>query len=448
MVRVNKKIKQCLWIIGLVWILFLLGCLPVNRSPYQQTKYYLQTKAAIAQLPNPVYQPDTIKVGWAKENITPTTQAPLAGYGQRKGKNFTGIHDSIYVRAFVFKNKSRKVAFVSLDLLITPMSITAALEKALPQIGFTRNQTYLTATHAHSSLGGWAKKPAGYLMAGKYSPKIVKNITTAILRAIKRAEAEATPAQIGFTAVPADAFVSNRLIGAAGVRDTLLRLVKIQKETGEVGLLFTYAAHATCLPASELTLSGDYPAALVRHLEKSGVVNFAAFSAGGVASHSPAAAGTGYEKINNMVAGLSQIIQQHINHMPLAYQFKLQALSVPLYLRKPHWRLAQNWRLHPALFSLVFGKYPANLTALRLGNILFLGTPCDFSGELALEIQKQMPPGPDKLIVTSFNGGYIGYITPDKYYDLKKYETRDMNLFGPYNGAYLSEMMQLLLQKL
>ncbi len=59
-----------------------------------------------------------------------------------------------------------------------------------------------------------------------------------------------------------------------------------------------------------------------------------------------------------------------------------------------------------------------------------------------------MLPKPDNLVVTSFNGGYIGYITPDKYYDLKRYETRDMNLFGPYNGAYLSEMMQLLLQKL
>jgi len=433
---------------GLAWILFLSGCLPVNRSPYQNKKYYRQTKTAISQIPATVYQPDTIQVGWAKENITPTTTAPLAGYGKRKGKRLTGIHDSIYVRAFVFKNKSQKAAFVSLDLLIAPMSVTAALEKALSQIGFTQAQTYLTATHTHSSLGGWAKKPAGYLMAGKYSSPIVNDITAAILKAIKRAESEARPAQLGFAAVPADSLVSNRLVGAAGARDTLLRLLKIKKVTGEVGLLFTYAAHATCLPSSELALSGDYPAALVQTLEKKEIVNFAAFSAGGVASHSPAAPGTGYEKVNRMASGLSRIIQQNIKQIPLAYEFKLQAHSVPLYLRKPHWRIAQNWRLHPVLFNLVFGKYPATLSALRVGNILFVGTPCDFSGELALELQTQMPMGPDKLVVTSFNGGYIGYITPDKYYNLKKYETRDMNLFGPYNGAYLSEMMQLLLQKL
>ena len=446
--RANKNKKQSLWLGAVMWLLLLSGCLPVNRSPYQNKKYYRQTKAAIDRLPAPVYSPDTVRVGWAKVNITPTAKAPLAGYGKRKGKNLTSIHDSIYVRAFVFIYKTRKVAFVSLDLLIVPMSVTAALEKALPQIGFVRNQTYLTATHSHSSLGGWAKKPAGFLMAGRYSSQIVVDLTAAILKAIQKAELASRPAQIGFSAVEAGTLISNRLVGSAGIRDTKLRLLKIKQVTGEVGLLVTYAAHATCLPAAELTLSGDYPAALVQNLEKEKIASFAAFSAGGVASHAPAAAGASYEKVNNMATGLSQIIRQNINQIPIAYAFKLQALSVPLYLRKPHWRITENWRLHPALFYLVFGKYPASLSALRLGNILFVGTPCDFSGELALELQRQIPAGADKLVVTSFNGGYIGYITPDKYYNLKKYETRDMNLFGPYNGAYLSEMMQLLIQKL
>ena len=77
-----------------------------------------------------------------------------------------------------------------------------------------------------------------------------------------------------------------------------------------------------------------------------------------------------------------------------------------------------------------------------------MGTPCDFSGELVPDLEKGLAAPEENLIMTSFNGGYIGYITPDKYYNLKKYETRDMNLFGPYNGAYLSEMITRLLQKL
>jgi neutral ceramidase len=46
------------------------------------------------------------------------------------------------------------------------------------------------------------------------------------------------------------------------------------------------------------------------------------------------------------------------------------------------------------------------------------------------------------LIITSFNGGYAGYITPMKYYDQNGYETRVMNWFGPGNGEYFSECVR------
>jgi len=426
----------------------LVACLPVNKTPYQQKKYYRKTQAAIAQLPSPQNQPDTVQAGWAKVNITPRHQAPLAGYGKRKGKRLAGIHDSIWVRAFVFKNKTQKVAFVTMDLLIAPMTVTANLTGQLPAIGFQKRQVYLTATHSHSSLGGWARRPAGLAMAGKYDKNIVANITQAMLQAIQKADRTVTVAQIGFAAPDAHDLVANRLVGAQGTCDTAVRLLKVKKKTGEIAVLVTYAAHATCLPANNLYLSGDYPGALVQLLEKDPAIDFAAFSAGAVASHSPAAPGNSYQKATNMAQGLAALVNQTYPRIPLQYQFKLNALETPLYLRQPHWRLATNWRLVPPLFYLVFGKYPATLAGIRLGNILFLGTPCDFSGELGLELAQQLKAGPDQLVITSFNGGYIGYITPDKYYNLKKYETRDMNFFGPYNGAYLSEMMQLLLQKL
>ncbi|MDB5263613.1 MAG: hypothetical protein JWQ14_2896 [Adhaeribacter sp.] len=445
---VNKITHLIFATILAAWLLVLPACLPVNKTPYQQKKYYRKTKTAIARLPAAHHQPDTVQVGWAKVNITPAHQAPLAGYGKRKGKRLTGIHDSIWVRAFVFRQKTQRVAFVTMDLLIVPMAVRQLLTEQLPAIGIKKEQVYLTATHAHSSLGGWARKPAGYLMAGQYDQKIVAGLTQAILQAIRQADQTAAPAQIGFAALPADSLVSNRLVGAQGPRDAALRLLKIRKQTGEIAILATYAAHATCLPAAELNISGDYPGALVQLLEKEPTINFAAFGAGGVASHSPAAPGTGYEKVNNMAQGLAQLVNRHQAQIKMNYQLTLNAREVPLYLRKPHWRFAENWRFHPALFHLVFGKYLATLSGFRVGDILFIGTPCDFSGELVQDLEQSLALRKDKLILTSFNGGYIGYITPDKYYNLPKYETRDMNLFGPYNGAYLSEMITLLLQKL
>lgn len=336
-----------------------------------------------------------------------------------------------------------------MDLLIAPMAVTAALNKALPRIRYSQNQVYLTATHSHNSMGGWAKKPAGYLMAGKYDKKIVTRLTQSIIHAIEKAELKAGVAQIGYGNLQAPDLVRNRLLGETGTEDAGIRVLKFRKpSTGETAVLCTYGAHATCLPAAELSLSGDYPTALVQQLEKDKNIDFAAFGAGGVGSHSPAAPGNHFEKIQNMASGLGAIIQNNLHNIPAAYQFDLNSVSVPLYLRRPHWRISENWRLHPGLFYQVFGKYPATLTGLRIGNLLLVGTPCDFSGELVPDLEKQLKPGSDQLVVTSFNGGYIGYITPDKYYNLKKYETRDMNLFGPYNGSYLSEMIGLLLHKL
>jgi neutral ceramidase len=435
---------KLLW---LSWIILLPACLPVGRRPYPEKQYYRKTRAGIQALPAPRLPGDTVAVGWAKVNITPHHQAPLAGYGKRKGKRLAGIHDSIFVRAFVFKNRHQKVAYVTMDLLIVPMAVTAALAQELPALGFTLDQTYLTATHSHSSLGGWARKPAGYLMAGKYDKTIVRGLTQAILRAIGQAEHEAAPAQVGFVSLEAGAFVYNRLVGEKGGKDNQLRLLKIQKKTGETALLCTFAAHATCLPAAHVTISGDYPGALVRELEDLPGIRFAAFSAGAMASHGPAAPGEGIARVDHMARGLAAVVRAQVNQVPLHYPLQLNALSVPLYLRSPHWRIAQNWRLLPVFFRLGLGKYPATLKAIRIGDILFAGTPCDFSGELVPALEKSLGP-PGKLVVTSFNGGYIGYITADAYYDLKKYETRDMNFFGPYNGAYLSEMIRLLLQKL
>lgn len=439
---------QCFKLLMLSWIFLLPACLPVSRSPYQQKRYYRKTRAGIQALPARPLQADTVRAGWAKVNITPSHQAPLAGYGKRKGKRLEGIQDSIFVRAFVFKNRHQKVAYVTMDLLIVPMSVTAALARELPRIGFGLEQTYLTATHTHSSLGGWARKPAGYMMAGKYDPAIVGSLTQAILRAISQAERQAAPAQVGFASLEAGAFVYNRLVGQQGGKDNQLRLLKIQQRSGETALLGIFAAHATCLPAAHVRISGDYPGALVRELEQLPGIGFAAFSAGAVASHGPAAPGEGLAKADHMARGLAALVQNSHQQILLQYPLQLDAVSVPLYLRSPHWRVAQNWRLLPPFFHLVLGKYPATLTAMRLGNILFAGAPCDFSGELVPALEQSLGGGADKVVVTSFNGGYIGYITPDVYYDLKKYETRDMNFFGPYNGAYLSEMLGLLLQKL
>ncbi|HCX76055.1 MAG TPA: alkaline ceramidase, partial [Algoriphagus sp.] len=51
------------------------------------------------------------------------------------------------------------------------------------------------------------------------------------------------------------------------------------------------------------------------------------------------------------------------------------------------------------------------------------------------------------LIITTFNGGYIGYITPDELYDEHFHEVREMNWYGPGNGQYFDELITRIIQK-
>ena len=51
------------------------------------------------------------------------------------------------------------------------------------------------------------------------------------------------------------------------------------------------------------------------------------------------------------------------------------------------------------------------------------------------------------LIITSFNGGYIGYITPDELYDEHFHEVRGTNWYGPGNGRYFDEMITAIIRK-
>jgi hypothetical protein len=41
-----------------------------------------------------------------------------------------------------------------------------------------------------------------------------------------------------------------------------------------------------------------------------------------------------------------------------------------------------------------------------------------------------------------FNGGYVGYITPDELYDEHYHEVRETNWYGPGNGKYFDDLIR------
>jgi hypothetical protein len=123
----------------------------------------------------------------------------------------------------------------------------------------------------------------------------------------------------------------------------------------------------------------------------------------------------------------------------------LLMVRVPLALSDPQVKISPDWKVRAWLFRAAMGEYPAYLTALRLGDMIMLGTPCDFSGEFDPALDSVASQHHVQTMVTSFNGGYIGYVTPSRYYDVIHSETQLMNWYAPGTGEYIEACLEKLI---
>lgn len=423
----------------------------VDRTPYREMSYYkeMMTQLDTFQLDTVVQKGDYFKAGWSKKNITPAYLPVLAGYGLRD--KTTSIHDSVFVRAFVFDNGKNKAAFISVDLLIFPPVIEERLRIRTRNMGYKAENLYLSATHTHHAPGGWAEGSAGEILAGNYNEKYVNQVVDAIVDAIKEAEETLEEAETGLGLFDGTNFVRNRINMPDSKIDPWVRVLKIRKKSGKEAALIVYSAHATCLKMNYTCLSGDYPGRMVSELEKMKKVEFALYAAGMVGSHTPKQTMQDLENeflVNDYGDSLAKLISKGIDSINLHSGNELCSTMLDLPLREPHLKISKDWRVRPWLFKFLFGAFDPKIRILKINDVLFIGTPCDFSGELMKDFEVLSKERNCKLVITSFNGGYIGYINVDKYYDEDKAEVRDMNWFGPYNQAYFTEIIQRILKKI
>jgi neutral ceramidase len=314
------------------------------------------------------------------------------------------------------------------------------------ETGVVFENLYLGATHTHNSVGGWGQKYIGELFAGKYNEQMVQLIANGIVRAIQKAKEDMQTVQTGFSRIQAGHLVINRLVGDKGTEDPWLRVLEFKKSDSTKAVVVSFSAHATTLSDTVLEFSRDYPGMLVEKLEKENNMEEAVFMAGCVGSMGPfERPGGDWQQLDTIAAALGLSAEDAVDNVFLTTPSYLRMATIPLGLREPQWRFSQNWCFRHWLWSELYGDYPNDVKALRIGNTVMIGLPCDFSGELMKALDDYALSKGRQLIVTSFNGGYTGYITKDGHYDLDAYETRVMNWFGPGNGAYFSEIVRKLI---
>lgn len=426
------------------FILFILVSVgPVDRTPARELPSYeaMMTRVGEVDLSIPRAEKG-FSIGFGKASITPRTPIAMAGYGPRRGKSYHHVHDSIYVRTMVVENGARKVAIVSADLLILPPTVTRILANKLADIGFSLDNTYLSATHSHNSIGHWGEGASRFIY-GAYNPEVVEFIADGIIKSIVKADNDLVQSTIRSGAIAVPQAVENRLI-RDGKEDPFLRVIEVHRSDSSKSILVSYSAHATCLSRGTLELSRDYPGMVVDAFEGKGY-EFAMFLAGAVGSQRCAAPGNDWDCMAWMADQITGEFFAHRGELREIRDTALVMYRVPLSLNDPQVKLSEDWKLRSWLFRSAFGEYNAFLNVLRIGDIVMLGTPCDFSAEYSESLDSVSVRTGTHAIVTSFNGGYIGYVTPEKYYDIDHYETRLMNWYAPGTGDYIYECLEKLM---
>jgi len=190
-----------------------------------------------------------------------------------------------------------------------------------------------------------------------------------------------------------------------------------------------------------MEISADYPGYWQRKIEATSA-DLALFFAGSMGSQSPVGDGEGFGKPESIGEALADSLIIRLKQITLMERPVFSALSLKISLPEYHIRLTSKTSLSSFLSEkLMPGPENVYLQAVRIDNMVWITTPSDFSGEYALQIKNSLSAKGFNANVTSFNGNYVGYIIPGRYFFMNEYESKLMGWFGPNMGDYTVDLI-------
>ncbi|WP_425636327.1 neutral/alkaline non-lysosomal ceramidase N-terminal domain-containing protein [Algoriphagus yeomjeoni] len=438
-----KTTKVLTWTFVVLLVIGLITLTKVDRSPIQDQDFYKETLERLDQSAFSNTQGDTWITGWSSVNMTPSEPADLVGYAPRGKYEF--VQDSSYVKALALSNGKTRIAWLNYELLIVHPTLAEQIHTAIKDANLPVDQVIFTATHTHSGMGGYMPGPMGEIAFGGYDQDIVDLMVSRSLSALQNAIATQDTVSITYRKSDAGDLVANRFV-KEGPKDPFVRQLIFTKKSGKKATFLTYSAHATAMSTKFMGLSGDYPFYLTKNLEADGF-DFALYAAGTVGSHRPLRPGNTPEMVERYAHQLDSTLNLRMTHFGTLKNNRIRTGYLPISLREPHLRITDNLRLRPWLFNYLLGETNAHLNISQIGSTLMIASSGELSGVFYEKWEKLAKSKGLNLIITTFNGGYIGYITPDELYDENFHEVREMNWYGPGNGKYFDDLIEKVIEK-
>jgi len=250
----------------------------------------------------PANAPTAIKAGYSTAVLPIPIGSPLGGYTsrargliggpnpvdkrpQRFARSFVptvGIHDALRAEVLALEAGGEKIILVRLDAPYVMENTLFELEKKVAADGSMRGHIVLSASHSHSSWGGY--QPSLILMAGSDRPKqeLAERFTDTVAGAIKEAMEGMVPAKMGISVEkpfdPMDEVNrdrrddNNMVLGPDGNtagkdKDPNLWIMRVDKMDGSpLAAIVDFPIHGTVSGGDNPLASSDATGGIVRSL--------------------------------------------------------------------------------------------------------------------------------------------------------------------------------------
>lgn len=231
--------------------------------------YYLFIGFVLVSYTNKKSGASAFVVGAASQNINPDTGAFIAG--GKNDRHFTGIHDSIFVKAMVVSDANNQIAILTFDCigLLYPALLDIRKEVALqiPSTSLNPANIMMASTHTHSGpdvVGIWGPNQMSSGVDTQYMKRLVQNAVAVIVTALKNKQ----PATLYYAVTTfGDEWVYN--ISEKGELDRSVSILQFKDVNGKsIATLTNFACHPTIMDGSNSLVSSDYVFGMYKQLNK------------------------------------------------------------------------------------------------------------------------------------------------------------------------------------
>lgn len=395
-------------------------------------------------------QQTSFYAGAAYMNITPAFPVPLSGYADRAQPS-QGVHDSIYARAFVFEQGATQACIIQADLIGFSFEFVEELTGQIEiKTGIPAKNCLLVAAHNHGgpSTRAYGETATDHLTA--YLDQLKKSLVDAVQMAWTKRE----PARIGYGEGLCRMNINRRARHAEGgiwlgrnpdgPCDHRVDVIRLENLAGKpLGLLINWPCHATVGGQENSLVTGDWPGATVRYLEKNGYIGIPIGVFAGASGDINPIYGphNNFREMNAVGLVLSEEVLRAVKDIPMVQPLKLEVRQV---MKDIPGKQKSATRL-PGEKIVPGEPVPLRWSVLQLGPLVI----CGISGELMTEIGmdiKRVSPFRHTVLMTHCNGN-SGYLCTDAAYAEGGYEPM-VSRTRPGTAQLIKEQMLQLLNGL